>query len=140
MQNRFLALLIAAAMLLFAAPGISHHSNSAYQVDQVRTLTGVVKEWKWSNPHTWLYLMVDDEKGGKVEWAVEGRAPGVLGRVGWDRSVLKPRGQSNRAYESRERREPRGHHRAGHERGRNHSRQWWTESIGDPATRPHERT
>ena len=90
MQNRFLAMLVAAAMLLFAAPGISHHSNSAYQVDQVRTLTGVVKEWKWSNPHTWLYLMVDDEKGGKVEWAVEGRAPGVLGRVGWDRSVLKP--------------------------------------------------
>ncbi len=90
MQNRFLALLVAAAMLLFATPGISHHSNSAYQVDQVRTLTGVVKEWKWSNPHTWLYLMVDDEKSGKVEWAVEGRAPGVLGRVGWDRSVLKP--------------------------------------------------
>ena len=33
---------------------------------------------------------VDDGKGGKVEWAMEGRAPGVLLRAGWSRSVLKP--------------------------------------------------
>jgi len=78
------------AVLLYAVPAFPHHSNSAYQVDQVVTLTGIVKEWKWTNPHTWLYLTVDDEKGGKVEWAVEGRAPGVLGRAGWDRFVLKP--------------------------------------------------
>ena len=90
MQIRAIALSTAAAVLLCAAPAISHHSNSAYQVDQVMTLTGIVKEWKWSNPHTWLYLTVDDGKGGTVEWAVEGRAPGVLGRAGWDRQVLKP--------------------------------------------------
>src|SRR5438046_6768938 len=90
MQIRFIALLAAAALLLNATPAISHHSNSAYQVDQVISVTGIVKEWKWSNPHTWLYMTVDDEKGGKVEWAVEGRAPGVLGRAGWDRYVLKP--------------------------------------------------
>jgi hypothetical protein len=89
MQIRFIALLAAAALLLHAAPAISHHSNSAYQVDQVISVTGIVKEWKWTNPHTWLYLTVDDEKGGKVEWAAEGRAPGVLGRAGWDRFVLK---------------------------------------------------
>jgi hypothetical protein len=59
-------------------------------VDQVITLTGTVKEWKWTNPHTWLYMNVDDGKGGTVEWAVEGRAPGVLGRNGWDRTILKP--------------------------------------------------
>jgi hypothetical protein len=89
MQRRIIGLLIA-AILLPAIPAISHHSNSAYEVEKVVTLTGVVKEWKWSNPHTWLYLTVDDGKGGKVEWAVEGRAPGVLGRAGWDRTILKP--------------------------------------------------
>jgi|SRR5437899_1140022 len=88
MHIRIIALSTAAAMLVCAAPAVSHHSNSAYQVDQVITLTGVVKEWKWSNPHTWLYLTVDD-KGAKMDWALEGRAPGVLGRAGWDRSVLK---------------------------------------------------
>ena len=76
MQIRIIALLLAIGALFCAAPLMSHHSNSAYQVEKVMTLTGIVKEWKWSNPHTWLYLTVDDEKGGKVEWAVEGRAPG----------------------------------------------------------------
>ena len=76
-------------VLLSAAPAISHHSNSAYQVDHVITVSGVVKEWKWTNPHTWLLLTVDDPKEGKIEWACEGRAPGVLGRAGWDRTILK---------------------------------------------------
>ena len=53
------------------------------------TITGVVKEFRWVNPHTWLYVSVDDGKGGKVEWAAEGRAPGVLLRAGWSRSSLK---------------------------------------------------
>jgi hypothetical protein len=90
MQMRVIALLAAVMMLAAAVPATSHHSNSAYQVEKVISVKGVVKEWKWTNPHTWLYLIVTDEKGGTVEWACEGRAPGVLGRAGWDRTVLKP--------------------------------------------------
>jgi hypothetical protein len=69
--------------LLYAVPALPHHSNVAYEVTKVVTLTGTVKEFQWVNPHTWLYLMVDDGKGGKVEWALEGRAPGILRRAGW---------------------------------------------------------
>ena len=90
MKRYIIAFYATVATLLSATPAMSHHSNSAYEVEKVVTLTGVVKEWKWSNPHTWLYLTVDDGKGGKIEWAVEGRAPGVLGRAGWDRTILKP--------------------------------------------------
>lgn len=78
------------AVLLNGRPALSHHSNVAYEVTKVITITGVVKEWQWVNPHTWLHLIVDDDKGGKVEWAVEGRAPGVLLRAGWTKSSLKP--------------------------------------------------
>ena len=90
MHIRIIALLVGMTILLCAVSVAAHHSNSAYKVEQVMTITGIVKEWKWSNPHTWLYLIVDDQKEGKVEWAVEGRAPGVLGRIGWDRTILKP--------------------------------------------------
>ena len=79
-----------AAVAIAATPAIPHHSNSAYQVDEIMTLTGVVTEWRWSNPHTWLYMTVEDESGEEQEWAVEGRAPGILGRAGWDRNVLEP--------------------------------------------------
>jgi hypothetical protein len=90
MQKRMMPPLAAAAFLFCAIPALAHHSNSAYQVEKVISIKGIVKEWKWTNPHTWLYLTVDDGKGGKVDWACEGRAPGVLGRIGWDRAVLKP--------------------------------------------------
>jgi Family of unknown function (DUF6152) len=80
---------LSAAVLLCAGAAHAHHSNVAYEVTKVITVTGVVKEFRWVNPHTWLYLSVDDGKGGKVEWAAEGRAPGVLLRAGWTRSSLK---------------------------------------------------
>ena len=83
---------IAVALFVVAlSPTVAlpHHSNVAYEVTKVITITGVVKTFEWVNPHTWLHVVVDDGKGGKVEWACEGRAPGVLGRAGWSRSILK---------------------------------------------------
>jgi Family of unknown function (DUF6152) len=76
--------------VLFDVPAFSHHSNVAFEVTKVITVTGVVKEFQWRNPHTWLALTVDDGKGGKVDWAIEGRAPGVLLRAGWTKNSLKP--------------------------------------------------
>jgi hypothetical protein len=55
--------LVAAALTIPAISAHAHHSNSAYQVDEIITLTGTVKEWQWSNPHTWLYLTVENESG-----------------------------------------------------------------------------
>jgi len=89
MNRTAVALVVSAAALLSAATAHAHHSNVAYEVNKVITITGVVKEFRWVNPHTWLYVSVDDGKGGKVEWATEGRAPGVLLRAGWSRSSLK---------------------------------------------------
>lgn len=79
----------AALVLLGPQAALSHHSNVAYEVNKVITITGVVREFQWVNPHTWVYVVVDDGKGGKVEWAAEGRAPGVLLRAGWTRNSLK---------------------------------------------------
>jgi hypothetical protein len=86
---RSLTTCVVSAAALLGATLHAHHSNVAYEVTKVITVTGVVKEFRWVNPHTWLYLTVDDGKGNKVEWAAEGRAPGVLGRAGWSRSSLK---------------------------------------------------
>jgi hypothetical protein len=91
MRLRSLALSAAIeAALFFAIPAFSHHSNVAFEVTKVVTITGVVKEFQWRNPHTWVLLTVDDGKGNKVDWAVEGRAPGVLSRAGWSRNSIMP--------------------------------------------------
>jgi Family of unknown function (DUF6152) len=88
---RFIALsAVLGAALFHATPAFSHHSNVAFEVTKIITVTGVVKEFRWANPHTWIGLIVDDGKGGKVEWSIEGRAPGVLIRSGWTKNSLKP--------------------------------------------------
>ena len=93
MQTRITMLvgpaMLATVTLAASLPALAHHSNSAYQVDEIITLTGTVKEWRWSNPHTWLYLTVKSEDGTEQDWAVEGRAPGVLRRAGWDSEILR---------------------------------------------------
>ena len=77
------------AALLVATSALAHHSNSAFDGDKVTVLTGTVVEWKWTNPHVWIILSVDDGKGGKAQWAIEGRTPGQLVRAGWSKTTLK---------------------------------------------------
>ena len=68
---------------------VAHHSNAAFDGDKVMVLTGTVAQWKWVNPHVWIFLTVDDGNGGKVQWEIEGRTPGQLLRAGWSKSTLK---------------------------------------------------
>ena len=90
-MQTYVKLVSAAALAVGAAfPSLAHHSNSAYQVDQIVTLTGTVKEWRWMNPHTWLLMTVEGADGKTQEWAVEGRPPGILGRAGWTSTSLVP--------------------------------------------------
>ena len=67
------------AVLLAATTALAHHSNSAFDGDKVMVLTGTVTEWKWTNPHVWIFLSVDDGNGGKVQWEIEGRTPRPVG-------------------------------------------------------------
>ena len=76
--------------LCWSTAAVAHHSNVAFEVTKVVTIKGVVKKFEWRNPHTWVVLEVDNGKGGTEEWAVEGRAPGVLERAGWSPKSLKP--------------------------------------------------
>jgi hypothetical protein len=91
MKASLIAGCLALGAALWLAPSAeAHHSNSAFYVDKVITIKGVVKEFRWSNPHVWVILTVDDGKGNKVDWKVEGRPPGILGRAGWTPKSLQP--------------------------------------------------
>jgi hypothetical protein len=82
--------IVLGAALLLTPLAEAHHSNSAFYVTKVITIKGVVKEFRWTNPHVWVILTVDDGKGNKVDWKVEGRPPGILGRAGWTPKSLQP--------------------------------------------------
>lgn len=77
------------AALCLAPMAEAHHSNSAFYVTKIITIKGVVKEFRWTNPHIWVILTVDDGKGNKVDWKAEGRPPGILARSGWTPKILQ---------------------------------------------------
>jgi len=80
-----LALMLAATSVAFA-----HHSAAGIDRTKSVTLTGTIKQFSWSNPHSWMEVVVSDEKGGTVTWTVEMTSPAYLIRAGWKSTTLKP--------------------------------------------------
>ena len=67
----------------------AHHSHSNYDTSQFTNLEGTVKEARWMNPHTWIYIEVKDDKGQPVLWLLEGGSPQALARGGWKKEDIK---------------------------------------------------
>ena len=86
MTRSFKAALVIAGFTTAGAMNttLAHHAFVAeFDREKPVQLTGRVTEMKWSNPHSWIYIDVEDEDGGVVNWALETRAANSLIRLGW---------------------------------------------------------
>jgi len=84
-------LLIASALAVgLVTPLLAHHSPAAFEATKTVTLVGTVKEFRWQNPHSWIEMMVANDKGQDVLWAVELTSPTYLVKGGWKSNTLKP--------------------------------------------------
>lgn len=65
--------LVAAVVLVSAARVASAHHGSAisYDLSKQVTLTGVVTEWVWKNPHCFVMFDVTDGQGMPANWGAE---------------------------------------------------------------------
>ena len=68
-------------LLFVPVASFAHHSSSMFS-EEVKEITGTVKEFQWTNPHTWIQVLVDKPGGGVQEWSVEWGSPNSLGRQG----------------------------------------------------------
>src|SRR5687768_3655459 len=66
----------------FAGLTYAHHSDAMFEREKVLELTGTIKEFQFTNPHTWIQLDVKNDKGELVEWSLEWGSPNQLGRQG----------------------------------------------------------
>ena len=81
---------LAVGSLVFSMQGVAHHSFAAeFDADSPIDLTGIVTSVKWSNPHTFFYIDVENEDGDWENWALELGSPNGLMRRGWTRNSLK---------------------------------------------------
>ena len=88
---KFRALSLATiAVAAFTAPSSAHHSFAMFDATKNVTLKGTVKEFEWTNPHSWLRVTVMDEKTGKpLLWALELSSPARLTTMGMHANSVK---------------------------------------------------
>ena len=82
---------VAGSMLaLGTAPALSHHSAAMFEPEKVISLEGTVKDFEYTNPHSWLYVTVRDDQGVETLWGFEAEGPSALMRAGIKANALRP--------------------------------------------------
>jgi hypothetical protein len=82
--------LAAIAVAMSGIPAFAHHSFAMFDGEKAVTLEGTVKEFQWTNPHSWIIMMVESAQGKPEQWAVEMGGPSALARQGWVPKTLTP--------------------------------------------------
>lgn len=90
MKNLWRAALFASLLAGGTGVALAHHSFAAFDVTTQKEISGTVKKFDWTNPHTWVWVDVTNDHGSTDTWGFEGMSPNFLARRGWNRSTLKP--------------------------------------------------
>jgi len=80
-------------MLLFLPPfTLQAHHATATDFDTSKTigLKGVISRLNWANPHTHVWIDVNNERGEVEHWDVELGSPGAVIVSGLSKDVLTP--------------------------------------------------
>lgn len=81
--------LFALSLFLLPLAVQAHHSPVMFDSDKSLTLTGTVREFQWTNPHSYIQLLVESEDGEQQEWSLEMGANVYLYNLGWRPSTVK---------------------------------------------------
>lgn len=76
-----LRVLVLVMLALAAVPAFAHHGGAGYDTKTI-LLSGTVKQFQFTNPHSWIQVDVKDASGKVVEWSVEWGSPNSLTREG----------------------------------------------------------
>ena len=80
---------VAALVLAAFGPAFAHHSGAMFDSQKRIELKGTIKQFQWTNPHSWIQIEVPNAQGKMEEWSVEGGSPNTLARQGWRPGTFK---------------------------------------------------
>jgi hypothetical protein len=86
------SLLFGSIVILSPSPLDAHHGSAAFfHLDKTIEVRGVVKSWRFANPHPFLVVEVADESGKTADWRWE-FAPSTattLAKRGWSGETFR---------------------------------------------------
>jgi hypothetical protein len=90
MKSHLIMLLASGALVLTSGAVMAHHSFAMFDQEHPMEVNGVVKDYKYTSPHTFIILDIKDKDGSVESWNLEGGSPSALARDGWTNKSLKP--------------------------------------------------
>jgi len=69
-------------VMTIAGTAAAHHSATMFEQTKTITVAGVVKEFQYTNPHSWLLVDVTGKDGKVTTWGFEAEGPSTLQRAG----------------------------------------------------------
>jgi Family of unknown function (DUF6152) len=78
------------AMLSMMNIAVAHHSFAMFDNDHPIEISGVVKEFRYVNPHSVLVVAVKSLDGTAKDWILEVPPPGMLRRQGFSENSFRP--------------------------------------------------
>jgi hypothetical protein len=79
-MTRHVAVVVFSALVLTGAASVvtAHHSGTMFDEKKEVTLEGVVKEFQYTNPHSWLLVDVTNADGSITTWGFEAEGPSTM--------------------------------------------------------------
>lgn len=74
--------------LVLGPSASAHHSTAMFKWGTEKELSGTIEKYQWTQPHTFLWMLVRSNDGQTREWGLEGMSPSWLGRRGWNMHTL----------------------------------------------------
>jgi hypothetical protein len=90
MQHCLRALTFIVSLAAASAPQAHHSFPAVYDAKVRKTVSGVVTEMLYQNPHARLYLRVKNDDGSEDIWELETQNTSFLRRGGWLPSSVQP--------------------------------------------------
>ena len=82
--------LLSLTLLTMTSALQAHHAPAVFDQSRTIVVDGVVTEFVWANPHSWIRMDVVAEDGTVTNWSMEMNPPTYLVRGGWRSTTLKP--------------------------------------------------
>ena len=95
MNRLILGVAVFVSMIPVPARLLAHHGAAVYDTDTTVSVTGLVTQFQFVNPHVLISISAMGEDGNRTEWTGELTSPNRLARMGtgdvrWHTEILKP--------------------------------------------------